>query len=271
MRRKIKGFTLVELLIVIAILAILLTILSPALETAREQATGAVCMANQRTLAFAWTLYAEDNKGHLVGADNNPDKNWYCWAICPLDKYNNPIQGYVDGVSPATMEEKQRGIMAGRLWNYVKDLNAYHCRGDRRKFDGNKMTFRTYSISTAMNSPYAPGYGHETFKRIGSISTPEEFYVFVEEADQRGWNINSWAVYPMGSPDQNYWVDELAIWHNNAGTLGFADGHAECRKWIDERTIEIMESEYKWDKLYQPNNPDLQYMQQHYGARWTGN
>ena len=102
---------------------------------------------------------------------------------------------------------------------------------------------------------------------MGAIKFPEDVYAFVEEADMRGWNLNSWAVNPIDSPNKDYWVDELAIWHNKASTLGFVDGHAEMHKWADERTVEIMESGYKWDKLFSPDNDDLLYMQEHYGVK----
>ncbi len=64
MRRR-NGFTLIELLIVIAIIAILLTILVPALNQARHQAKAAVCISTLKQWAYAYQLYAGDNKGKL--------------------------------------------------------------------------------------------------------------------------------------------------------------------------------------------------------------
>ena len=258
------GFTLVELLVVISIIAVLLTVLIPALRVAREQASGAVCLVNQRSLLQGWIMYADENNGNLVGADNN----WSGWVVQPLALDGTPISTWttINGitVSGATLEDKKRGIMAGRLWKYVENLDVYNCPGDRRRLNSQQRTFRTYSISTAMNS----AYGYTTgVQKMGAIKMPENVYAFVEEADMRGWNLNSWAVNPIDSPDKDWWVDELAIWHNKASTLGFVDGHAEMHKWADERTIEIMASGNKWDKLFSPDNDDLHYMQEHYGVR----
>ena len=65
-RRRFRGalgFTLIELLVVISILAILISILLPALAKARELANRAVCMANVRGIIQAMTIYAQSNNG----------------------------------------------------------------------------------------------------------------------------------------------------------------------------------------------------------------
>ena len=60
MLRK-KAFTLIELLVVISIIALLIAILMPALNTAREQAKRVVCTVNLRSIGLALRLYEEDN------------------------------------------------------------------------------------------------------------------------------------------------------------------------------------------------------------------
>src|SRR5882724_3461316 len=86
-RRSRRGFTLVELLVVIGIIALLVSILLPALNKAREDAKRVRCLSNERQLVMAWQMYASDNKGHFAGANTPPytplgadGKGWWYWA-----------------------------------------------------------------------------------------------------------------------------------------------------------------------------------------------
>lgn len=75
-RRRPNGFTLVELLIVIGIIAVLVAILLPALSQARVIARRISCLSNVRQLAAASVMYANENRGYLPRYDGQLQLHW---------------------------------------------------------------------------------------------------------------------------------------------------------------------------------------------------
>ncbi len=85
--RSLPGFTLVELLVTISVIAVLMAILMPFVRRAREQARMAVCKANLRSLSTAIHIYANNNDGKLVPGDHG--MSWAVWAVASEATYGD--------------------------------------------------------------------------------------------------------------------------------------------------------------------------------------
>jgi prepilin-type N-terminal cleavage/methylation domain-containing protein/prepilin-type processing-associated H-X9-DG protein len=252
-----RGFTLIELLVVIAIIAILAAMLLPALGRAKMKAQGVQCMSNNRQLAMAWRLYAEDNREVLVYASQNPGPSHYnqwAWATDNMT--------YAAGDTSNWDVNKDMALRP--LWQYNKSQAIYHCPADRSTvLDQNGVSrprIRTMSmncflggLAPADTSPDPVG-SVSVFGIAGSfivyskltqltapLGPPDKIFLFIDEredcinwgnylVDMTGYSPNNPALYMFNQ-------DMPAFYHGGAAGLSFVDGHAETRKWKDPRTM----------------------------------
>jgi len=257
--KPIKGFTLIELLVVIAIIAILAALLLPALAKAKELATGARCQGNQKQLSLGWHMYADDHDGVMVGGNNHGGP--IDWSMPPKSSSGDPSK-YIEGV--------KEGIRAGKLFPYVNNADCYHCPGDgriRRESLSKGLAFDSYSIAGGLNGEHT----EIAIRKYAQIKRPSSKYVFVERSDYRGWNIGSFLIDP--NPQNNNWIDVIAIWHNKKSTLGFCDGHAETHGWLDSSTLKMATQNMGLGQYGMsarpPENRDVQYMKRGYAHDYS--
>ena len=78
-----RGLTLLELLVVFSIISLLMMVAFPALLNVRNQAQGALCTQNSRTLSMAWFLFKDDNDDRLVNGYAGDDPVYSPWVAKP--------------------------------------------------------------------------------------------------------------------------------------------------------------------------------------------
>ncbi len=251
---KTRAFTLIDLLVVIAIIAVLMAILMPALNRARDQAKRLHCINNVKQLTFAWILYKDDNDDKMVGG--LPQRGSIdAWMLSPR------------GNNPDPIEQCKEGLRQGKLYPYVKNVDVYRCPSDDRNSREGMYTFGSFSISGPLNGEEKE-WSNRHLILYSEIKNPADTVVFVEEIDPRGWNMGSWVV----SRDfGNNWIDPLAIWHSkNRGTLGWADGSANMHTWVNQSTIDLaMRAAWGDESVFSFSPPaderdDLRFMQKRY-------
>ena len=142
------GFTLVELLVVVAIIALLVSILLPSLNKAKEQAKIVVCASNLKSLGVAYSFYINENRDWIpASAGWGGDPPTWDWRIykyyenpallkCPSDNLDR--SGWYASRTPTTLcpdiEEAPRSYAQGMAIGY----RASSKWGDDHDYGGNE-------------------------------------------------------------------------------------------------------------------------------------
>jgi hypothetical protein len=170
----------VELLVVIAVTALLLLLMLPALGGAREAGRTAVCLSNQRQLVAGWTLYAADYRGQAMplGREQGPDiVYWF---------------GAVEAGPPARVEH-ERGFLSPYLESGLSPRSAYECpaqpwgsyRAQPASIPPPGLPTSTYGYNGyGLCPPMTPGWsiviGSRRWLAIADIQRPSELFVFAD-------------------------------------------------------------------------------------------
>ena len=235
-QKEMNGFALLELLVTVAIIALLASLIAAGLSQSRSRARMVACENNFRQLIVAWNLYAGDNQERLV-------------SNVHLDLTSGWVRGSVRGLGSTNIQslvEQKHALFAP----YIATPETYRCPADEsfelidngehprvRSVSMNQaMGYESFAIWLPSKELARPGQQHFKIYRLSTdVDDPTERFVFIGESEIT-INDPAFAVEMPQEKQVARWIDVPTARHGGSGVLAFADGHIEARKWRDSRT-----------------------------------
>ena len=219
-KQHVTGFTLVELLVVIAVLAVLVSLLLPVLNKARAQAQTLQCLANLRQIGVGFTAYAMSYDGYIVPAKGAGDGR--AWD-------NNRGFRLAMGFTP----EQAKSTAAIYSQNSVCPISKNRMTGA-----GNPFTsmFASYGMNNEHTRRSQDPWTDEPIIKLVRVKARQRKVLVTESLDRwvdiTGTNVYM-NEYNPGDTDSNRWTS-VAYRHGRSEdkkqqriNILFCDGHVE--------------------------------------------
>jgi prepilin-type N-terminal cleavage/methylation domain-containing protein/prepilin-type processing-associated H-X9-DG protein len=237
-----KAFTLIELLVVISIIALLISLMLPALSNAREAGRNVKCLANLRQIAMAFPMYNSENKGYFpVGsgwtAATHPDHSSPTWAR---------VAAYTLGINYTTEQNNARvADYGGHVRNYAdkfRNNSIFQCPSDEFPNSWGGKNATSYRYNAGHTGVYSIRWG------FGSTDYYDAAYAAGSDIAKKAGRVKDEEVYKpattfitgesrmirdsVASYGYEYTVNQFSEpshagdWHNKSGNYLWGDGHA---------------------------------------------
>jgi prepilin-type processing-associated H-X9-DG protein len=199
----------VELLVVLGIISLLVAMLLPALNIARQEARSVQCLSNLRQLAMAAHSYAVEYHGYYPPAQySGPGPTYFSWDFI---------------ITPG-------GIKPGLLWCGQTDVRVQQCPS----FDRSYSVYEPYTGYNYNTSYIGHGQGEsiESPAKVAQVRRPDRCALFGD--GQYSGGADKFMRAPLPNPgDAAFsfrWAGTQGFRHRGRTNVAFADGHAERLK-----------------------------------------
>jgi prepilin-type N-terminal cleavage/methylation domain-containing protein len=241
--KRAGAFTLIEMLVVLAVIGILAAILLPTLSKSKSRAQAVFCLNNTKQLTLGWVMYADDHEGRLaynLGVTNSFGVGGISGGPTASAMALNWADNILNWEVVNSDNTNSAKLTAGGLGPYVSQAaRIYRCPSDHvlselqskagwggrvRSYSMNAMIGDAGSFSRWGYNLNNPDYIQ--FFKFSTISRPSEIFVFLDEHPDTirdGYFVNR-AYDPR-------WMRLPASYHDRAAAFSFADGHSEIHRW----------------------------------------
>lgn len=226
-----RAFTLVELLVCIAVIALLIGLLAPALGRARESARTVACASNQRQMAMGWALYAGAHSDRAMplaywsSEDIGAGQQIFWWGThgtltTPVDYSRGFLAPYLD----ATLSPRSVFECPCQPWG------SYRPQGPSRTITST-YGYNGYYLSPAKTPGWGDKIGFRPWRRLGDVQRPGDLYVFADALLSGG--------SPTALPSNTALLDPPClyspgpVWEtNDSATTAFRHGRSQSRPGV---------------------------------------
>ena len=229
-----RAFTLVELLVVIAVIGILAALLLPALASARDKGRKTACVSNLHQIGIALLNYATDNNGRIPYGPQAPP-------------FTSPGDFYPSTGAPTSLISLQTGAPVGMGLLLAQQLcgqpKVLFCPGSDQPLDANAELAKVGTSQVQSSYYYRHAGNTQLFDSPSSLSTRDHL-----QLDHLGDNRNGVPIRALAIDTMFLCPPDLAVFNVKPRThhgqrfadILFSDGHALSRPNADGRfTVDL--------------------------------
>ena len=227
------GFTLIELLVVISIIALLISILLPALSKARDAARNVQCLANEKQMGTVMLIYANNNDNRLPIPYKNTLPDYHSWPTTLAHEIDSSVN--MDH-QPSNLTDNQLKLMqCPRLLTFK-----------------NKTGVVTYAMNARSSSPDSRPNFNNGF-RLDDASYSPSLVIVVTDAAWRPTATGGWYTNTM------YGRGEMGFYHGSTDSV-IAGSYEKGNGRINALMLDMHCKTLQYEDIYaSSSNPDGRY------------